>query len=409
MMMLATVEAAQAAALAHAAPRGIEALALGDAFGRHLAAPVTAALALPGWDLSVMDGYACTLATVRSGAAQIIGESAAGHPSTIDVSTCGTAVRISTGAVVPPGAELVVVQEDVVRDGARIGFDATRVGEPEPGRHIRVAGCDVGPGDEIARAGLRLGAAELALLGAAGIARVSVVTRPRVAILSTGDELIAIGAARRVGEVIATNGLMLACACREAGAIVVAERTVPDDPNALRHALADAVAMADLVITCGGASVGEHDHVRQAAAEPGFETLVWGIAMRPGKPTGIVRTRGGLWFALAGNPASTFVGCELFVRPALRRMQGVRGDPRRPLRVLRAEGVFEGERNREHWVRARTTGDAVAPLSDQRSGNLRSLAGADALVRVPAGCIRIEPGEPCQALVFDALAHERAP
>lgn len=403
-MTLVRVEDAQALALAQAHARASEVVGLRDAVDRIVAESVTARFDLPAADTSIMDGYACATATLRGGAARVVGESAAGRPWPTAI-TEGTAVRISTGAVVPAGAELVVAQEDSRRDGDAVVFDAAVVASATTGRHIRSAASDVRIGAVLVSPGQSLGPAELALLGAAGVAHVAVIRRPRVAILSTGDELVAIGEQPGPGGVISTNGMMLALSCTRAGAEVVSERTVGDDPAAVAAALGEAIAAADVVLTSGGASAGDHDHIREAARS--FDVLVWGIALRPGKPTGIVRTRGGLWFALPGNPASSFVTFELFVRPALRRMLGVRGDPRRPLRRMIAGTELRGDRTREHWVRARTDGERVLPLSDQMSGNLRSLATADALVRIPIGTTHVEAGAACDVLVFDTNAHER--
>lgn len=409
-MTLLGVDEAQRLALAHASARAIEELPIYDAAGQITAAPVSAALDLPAGDVSIMDGYACALATARAGSARVVGESAAGHPWSGELAA-GDAVRISTGAVVPRGAAVVIAQEDARRDRDVVRFLPEIAAGVSAGRHIRPAGSDVRRGDVLVRAGQHLGPAELALLAGAGTSRVAVHRRPRLAILSTGDELLPVGAPLCEGHLYDTNAPMLAALGAAAGAVVVSSRTVGDDPVALLAALDHAIAIADVVLTTGGASVGDHDHVRAAAARDGREILVWGVAMRPGKPTGIVRTDGGLWFALPGNPASTFVAYELFARPALRRMLGVRGDPRRPLRRMIAGGVFPGERTREHWVRARTDGGTVAPLPDQLSGNLRSLAGADALVRVPPGVGAIEPGADCEVLLLEAHvhAHERAP
>lgn len=403
-MTLLGVDEAQRLALEHATARGVEELVVYDAAGRIAAAPVSAALELPASDVSIMDGYACALATARAGSARVVGESAAGHPWLEELGP-GDAVRISTGAVVPRGAAVVIAQEDARRDGDTVAFDPEVAASVVVGRHIRPAGSDVRRGDVLVREGEVLGPTELALLAGAGVSRLSVHRRPRLAILSTGDELLPVGAPPREGHLVDTNAPMLAALGVAAGAEVVSCRTVGDDPLLLTAALDHAIAVADVVLTTGGASVGDHDHVRRAAGREGLEILAWGIAMRPGKPTGIVRTGSGLWFALPGNPASTFVAYELFARPALRRMLGVRGDPRRPLRRMIAGGVFPGERTREHWVRARTEGDTVVPLPDQLSGNLRSLAGGDALVRVPPGVAAIEPSAACDVLLLDAHAH----
>jgi molybdopterin molybdotransferase len=410
---LATVTAAREAALAAVSPTPIIELALAEAAGRVLARELVALRELPSADVSIMDGYAVHSSALAPGGIvtlAVVGASAAGRPWTGELARVH-ALRISTGAVVPAGADMVVAQEDITRSGDAVAIDTARLREIRAGRWVRARGSDVALGTAIAAAGLRLRAAELALLGAGGHARVPVHRRAKVAILSTGDELRPIGTAVAIGEVIATSGLMLATACVSAGAEVVAELLVPDDTERLHEALAHARSIADLVLTTGGASVGDHDLVRAGLARHGGRELVWGIAMRPGKPTGIVAFDDGdaVVIALPGNPAASFVVFELVVRPLLRRMAGVRGACSRPLRPCIAGAIIPGEPGREHWVRARVDGERVLPLPDQLSGNLRSIADAAVLVRVPAELARIEAGSPCEVLVLDHDAHERAP
>ncbi|HWB77920.1 MAG TPA: gephyrin-like molybdotransferase Glp [Nannocystaceae bacterium] len=406
-MSLATLAEAQRIALAAARPTTIVELPLAAAAHCVLARDLVALRDLPGADVSIMDGYAVQCDALRGGGIvelAIAGESAAGRPWTGTLAR-GQALRISTGAVLPAGADMVVAQEDTTRRGDVVAIDSAKVTEIRAGRWVRAQGSDVTRGSAIAEAGLRLGPAELALLGACGHAIAPVHRRPRVAILSTGDELVRIGEPAALGQVIATSGLMLTVACNDAGADVVSESLVIDDADRLHDALVH--AHADLVLTTGGASVGDHDLVRAGLARLGGRELVWGIAMRPGKPTGIVALADTLVVALPGNPAASFVGFELIVRPMLRRMAGVRGEPCPALRTAIAGAAIPGERGREPWVRARIDHDRVLPLVDQLSGNLRSIADATVLVRVPAGITEIAAGEPCELLVLDHRAHER--
>lgn len=393
------VAQAQARLLAGVQPLDGETVALTEADRRVLATDHAAAWSLPVAPTSVMDGYALELASVASREPiAIAGTSAAGHPF-LAPWTPGTAVRIATGAVVPSGAELVIAQEDVRRlDDGRIVIDDGGREHARAGRFVRPAGADFDRGDPLLAAGTELHAAELALLGAAGHARVAVHRRPRVAILSNGDELVPLGQTPPPGFVPSTNGLMLASLVRAAGGEVVASIEVPDDRGALDRALLEVTAAADVVLTSGGASVGDHDLVRDALRRAGGDERWWGVAMRPGKPTGAVGLGAVACIALPGNPASSFVAFALFAAPLLRVLAGVRGDPRPPSFTAVLGAAVEGEARREHFVRADFDGERVWPLPDQRSGNLRSIAGAQLVVRVPAGVASLPAGSPCTCL-----------
>lgn len=410
-MTLATLDDARTAALAAVQPTPVAELPLREAFELVLARDLASLRDLPSDDVSIMDGYAVQVAGLAAGGVvelALVGESAAGRPW--DGTLLPTqAVRISTGAVVPAGADMVVAQEDTSRPRTDVvAVDTPRLRELRPGRWVRARGTDVHAGSTIAAAGLRLGPAELALLGACGHASVAVHRRPTVAILSTGDELVPIGVQPVRGQVVATSGLMLATACASAGAVVVSEAMVGDDAERLHDAIARARSSADLVLTTGGASVGDHDLVRAGLGRHGGRELVWGIALRPGKPTGIVALPETLVVALPGNPAASFVVFELIVRPLLRKLAGVRGDVVAPLRTCTAGARLPGESGREHWVRAQLDGERVVPLDDQLSGALSSIAGASVLARVPVGTAAIPAGAPCEVLVLDHHDHERA-
>lgn len=393
------VDAAQARLLASLTSLASEAVPLVAADGRVLACDHAARWQLPVAPTSVMDGYALELATVRGdGPIAIAGTSSAGHPFTAPW-IAGTAVRIATGAVVPNGAELVVAQEDVRRrDDGRIELLDDARTHARAGRFVRPAGADFERDAPLLPAGTELAAAELALLGAAGHATIAVHRRPRVAILSNGDELVAVGQTPAPGFVPSTNGMMLASLVRAVGGEVVEAIEVPDDRGALDRALASALARADLVLTSGGASVGDHDLVRDALRRVDGDELLWGVAMRPGKPTGAVRVGAVTCIALPGNPASSLVAFALFAAPVLRVLAGVRGDPRPPAFTAVLGAAVEGEPRREHFVRGCFDGDRVVPLPDQRSGNLRSIARAQLLVRVPAGVATLPAGSACRCL-----------
>lgn len=404
-MKLLEVEDARERALAVVSPLADESVDISDAWSRILAADLASAVDLPRDDVSIMDGYACTLATARAGVGELVGESAAGHPWSGQLRD-GAFVRISTGAVVPHGAALVIAQEDVTRTDRHIEVDGETREAAVAGRHVRRAASDVRRGDPLLRAGARMGSAELALAAATGHTRAPVIAQPRVAILATGDELVAIGDTPGPGQLVETNTLMLTTACRAMGALVVHHERVPDREDALHDAITRAIACADVVLTTGGASVGDHDHVRRAAARPDCEIMAWGLALRPGKPTGLVRTPRGMWFALAGNPASTFVAWHLLVAPTLRKLAGVRGAFIRPLVRMQTTAPLVGERGRVHWVRATHDDRRVTPLPDQLSGNLRSLANASAMIRLPAAA-QIALDASCDVLVLDDAIHER--
>ncbi len=267
-------------------------------------------------------------------------------------------------------------------DPARLGPDFG------PGTWVRAAGSDVAPGSLLVRAGTRLGPGEISLLGACGLARLPVRRAPRVAILCTGDELVAPGTVPRPGQIVGTNHLMLAAQVREAGGEPWILPPAPDDPDRLRASLARALDGADLVVTSGGISVGPHDHVRPALQALGAQILFHRLPLRPGRPIAAARRGDRLTLALPGNPASTFVTFELFARPFLRACLGA--DPWRPTMGVRLLAPAARVRGREHLLRARLTADGATPLATQVSGDLRSLLAAHALLRVPARA----PGEP---------------
>ena len=372
-----------------------ERVALGEALGRVLAREAVAPEDVPGADNSAMDGYAVR-AVDTAGAAEcsqaklaVAEESRAGAPSARALAP-GEAFRISTGGVMPEGADAVLRIEEVEeRDGA-ISF-AVAVA---PGRDVRRRGDDVSAGALVLEPSTLLGPAELGVLASLAIAEPECARRPRVAIVSTGDELLAPDEPMRPGGVRNSNALTIDALARGAGAEVVSNERCPDDPGATREALGRALE-ADVAVVCGGVSVGRHDHVKEAYAALGADEAFWGVALRPGRPTwfgvrGEPGAGGTLAFGLPGNPVSAFVTFVLFVRPALRALSGAPSGldsatarlaeavPRLPARDQAVRcGLELGD---DGWV--------ATPTGPQGSHILTSLLGADALATVTAG-----PGE----------------
>jgi molybdopterin molybdotransferase len=305
-------------------------------------------------------------------------------------------VAISTGAVVPEGSDAVVPVEAVVRNDNNVEISAA----VEPGAHVRPRGGDVAAGDVVVSAGGRITPARLAAAAAAGLAVLPCPRRPRVVILATGSELVAPGEPLRLGQIYETNGMMLAAALAAAGADVVPEPPVADEEAALREALERGLA-ADVLVTSGGVSVGEHDLVRAVERELGVEEVFWRVSIKPGKPVSFGVCRDALVFGLPGNPVSALVGCELFVKPALRALQGL-ADPRPRFEPGRLAAGLTRNEERDEFVRARSRaeGDAVVlePVVGQESHMIVRAGAADALVHVPRGNGELDAGSTVQWL-----------
>ena len=381
MCALLTLEQAQALVLARAPLLGTEHVSVWDAMGRVTAEPVRALVDLPPFPSSAMDGFAVHAADLP-GALPVVERIAAGRPATRALAD-GEAMEISTGGVVPEGADAVLPLEYVVhRDNEIEAREAIQVGA-----HIRSRGSDAARGDVIVAAGVRLGAAQLGALAAAGVAVVACARRPRVAILATGSELARPGDELTPGQIYESNGLMLAAALATAGADIESLPAVADDEAAHRQALERGLA-ADVLVTSGGVSVGPHDLVRAIEAELGVEEVFWRVAIKPGKPVSFGVRGETLVFGLPGNPVSSLVGCELLVKPALRALQG----QREPLPRLESGVLASGLRRndaRDEFVRARSRLDrnvvVLEPLSGQESHMIARAAQANALVHVPRG------------------------
>jgi len=385
---LLTFEAAQALVLERAGPLAVETAAIADAAGRVLAEPARAAADLPPFASSAMDGYAVRAADVP-GVLPVVARIAAGRPAGRPLAA-REAMAISTGGVVPDGADAVVPVEHVVERDNTI-----EVSEPvEVGVHVRPRGGDVASGAVVVPEGVVLGAAQLGAIAAAGVATVVCRRRPRVAVLATGSELVPPGTPLAPGQVYEANGLMLSAALTAAGAEVERLPVVADDEPAHRAALARGLE-ADVLVTSGGVSVGPHDLVRRIEAELGVEEVFWQVAIKPGKPVSFGVRGETLVFGLPGNPVSSLVGCELFVKPAVRALQGL-ADPLPRFELGRAGVALRRNPQRDELVRARAeVGDGVVvvrPLAGQESHMIVRAAGADALAHVPRGGGEIAAG-----------------
>jgi molybdopterin molybdotransferase len=378
---LLTFEAAQALVLERVGPLAAEPVAIVDAPSRVLAEPARATADLPPFPSSAMDGYAVRAADVP-GVLPVVARIAAGSPAARPLAA-GEAMAISTGGVVPEGADAVVPIEYVVHHDNSIEiterFDA--------GAHVRPRGGDVEVGAVVVPAGVRLGAPQLGAIAAAGVGSVVCARRPRVAVLATGSELIPPGRPLAAGQVYEANGLMLATALAAVGAEVEQLPAVADDEPAHRAALERGLE-ADVLVTSGGVSVGPHDLVRRIEAELGVEEVFWQVAIKPGKPVSFGLRGRTLVFGLPGNPVSSLVGCELFVKPAVRALQGI-ADPLPRFELGRAGAALRRNPHRDELVRARTEvegdGVVVRPLAGQESHMIVRAAGADALAHVPRG------------------------
>lgn len=397
MASLLTLEEAQALVLERARPLANEPVPIGTAARRVVAEDVRARVDLPPFASSAMDGFAVRSADLP-GTLRIVGESAAGSPCERQLEP-GCAVVISTGAVVPAGADAVVPVERVVREENTVEISESAAA----GAHVRPRGGDVASGEVVMRTGAMLTPARLAAVAAAGVAMVECRRRPRVGILATGSELVAPGEPLRAGQIYETNGLMLDAALSAAGAEIETEPTAADDESVLREALERGLAR-DVLVTSGGVSVGEHDLVRAVERDLGVEEVFWRVSIKPGKPVSFGVRGDTLVFGLPGNPVSALVGCELFVKPALRALQGAA----EPLPSFETGSLTIGLRRneeRDEFVRARvrtTAGEVLLdPIVGQESHMIVRSSAADALVHVPRGNGELAAGSAAHWLPLD--------
>lgn len=390
------LEEAQARLLALAEPLPVEYVDIEDALGRYLSEPLTAQRTQPAADLSAMDGYA-VCGPDLSGPWTVVGESAAGHPFSGEVKT-GQAVRIATGALMPSGADAVILQEDIDRTDDRIALSGT---PPDPpGKHIRRRGLDFETGAEVLTKGVLIGPAQAALAISSGHSQLAVRRKPRIAIIDSGDELSSHPDACQAHQIPASNGVMLAAMASSIPCHAERLGPVADSMEALADALSRAED-ADIVVTSGGASVGDHDLVRPAMAEWGADIDFWRVAIKPGKPL-MVATRDGptgrqIILGLPGNPVSSHVTAFLFMLPLIRAVLGAAQPLPQSIRTKTGSAIKPGGKRRE-FLRASWNGESASVQLVQDSGALAALAASNMLIDRPANAPEATKGD--QILAF---------
>ena len=378
-----------------------------ESLGAILAEDVYADIANPPFDNSAVDGYA-VIATETAGASQstprtfdLLEEIAAGASPVYELRP-GKCSKIMTGAPIPPGADAVVMIEDTVAAGSKV-----RILQPaSPGEHVRRRGEDIHKGDRVLAAGTLIKSPEIAILAAMGQSRVTVHRRPSVAVITTGDELVDIDQSPSAGQIRNSNAYAVAAMIAESGAEVHSIQRVRDDEGETESALSACVG-ADIIVTSGGVSVGDRDYVKPAVEKLGALSF-WRVNMKPGKPIAVGTIGDSFFFGLPGNPISTMVTFELFVRPAIRKLMGF-SDPLPPRVTATLNEELTRSPGREEYIRATLTltesGFAAQTTGGQGSGMLRSMAGANALLVIPADIRRVSKGESVTAL----LLHTPAP
>jgi molybdopterin molybdotransferase len=391
-MKLLAVDDARARMLAEIAALPIESVRLAESTGRVLAEQVRAVRDQPPFSASAMDGWAVRAADCP-GNLTIVGESAAGHGFEGPLGP-GEAVRIFTGAAIPEGADAIVIQEDATREG-----ETVRVPETTSGHHVRPGGLDFKSGQALLEPGVRMDPWRLSLAASAGRAEVQVHRKPRVAILSTGEEIVEAPGEPGPFQIYDSGAPALAAMVEGWGAAVTRSKPIRDELDAVIAALK--AADADLIVTVGGASVGDHDLVRTAAEALGMCYRVESVAVRPGKPTFFgVLGDGRRMLGLPGNPASAFVCAEMFLHPILQAYQGASPEP--ATITARLEQPLPANGPREHWMRAKLAfadgGVTIRPYRDQDSSLISVFAASDALLRRQAGAPALSAGEVVEAL-----------
>ena len=393
------IDADDAAALVlkHTPVLGIEKVSLAHCVGRVLAEDLVAPSSLPAFPASAVDGYAVRAADAGK-QLRVVGESAAGRPFDGKL-TRGSAVRILTGGVLPDGADCVVMVEDVEEKGDLVTVPTSL----KPGVNFHAPGADLRAGERVVVAGQQLGPAEIGLAAALGFPRLPVYRRPRVALMSTGDELVEVGGKPGRGQILDSNRWALLAVLREAGADVRGLGIGPDEPDALRKLVVEALREVDVLVTSGGVSVGTHDLIKPLLESLG-NVHVGRVKLKPGKPfTFATLPEGKVAFGLPGFPVSSLVTFEVFVRPALRKMQGF-AQLQRPTLPVRLGYDARATADRTEYQRVtlkREGRELVAETTgSQSSSRLMSLAGAHALVRIPPGDQGIKVGSTVEAIIL---------
>lgn len=374
-------------------------VSLTNALDRVAAEDVVARMPVPPWDNAAMDGYALRSADLDESLTLPVSQRVAAgmQPQPLQA---GTAARIFTGAPIPEGTDTVVMQENCQRNGEQV----TITQKPAAGENVRRRGHDIASDALLVEKGKRLGPFELGLLASSGIDKVAVTARPQVALLMTGDELVSPGEPLAPGKIFNSNQFVIQALCQRLGVSVVSANPVPDSLEATVSALNKAAEQADVIITMGGVSAGEEDHVKEAVSQAG-ELLLWKLAIKPGKPFAFGRFADRLFFGLPGNPVSAVVTLLLLVRPALLKWMGSDNN-NWPERWVEAGFTRRQVSDREEYLRVSLhcspDGDVVTPFTRQSSGVLSSLAQSDGLAVIPRGAT-VTAGDRLRFLAFNAI------
>jgi molybdopterin molybdotransferase len=338
-----------------------------------------ARLALPMFDNSAMDGYAVITGDCDRGKRlRVVGEQPAGVDRKLSVST-GEAIRIFTGAPIPKGADAIVMQEDVTREGDEVLLNT----DVDVGEFIRKRGCDLGEGQKIIARGEKIRGATQGLLASQGLADLNVGGEVRATVISTGDELAAVGEKLRPGQIYDSNSILLQSLLKRCGAVVASAQHCRDDADSLRKTF-QSLAGSEIVIVTGGVSVGEHDLVQTTLRDLGAKIDIWRVAIKPGKPFLFGQLENCFVFGLPGNPVSAFVTFLQFVRPAILKMMGA-NDLELPTMSARLTADLTNEGDRAHYVRGKLESGNFTPIGRQESHALFGLSQSNALVRVETG------------------------
>jgi molybdopterin molybdotransferase len=385
------------------------------ATGRILAESIASQLDFPHWNNSAMDGYAVKFADVRSSTSkhpitlEVVEEIPAGYQPQREIQS-GEAARIFTGAIVPAGADTIVIQEHTQRVQKNFVKIQTT---PTAKSFIRYRGEYAKIGDPLLAPGTVLNPPEIAILAATGCSEVTVFRRPQIAILSTGDELVKIDRSLQPGQIVDSNQYAIAAFVRQAGGIPICMGIIPDDRSKLTAAMSEAISTADFVLSTGGVSVGDYDYVEEILAELGGDIQVRSVAVKPGKPLTVAKftigTRTTIYFGLPGNPVSALVSCWRFVRPAMNKLAGLPADTWQPnwLNAIATQDLTaDGKRESYLWGKlALVAGEYQFALSggSHSSANLINLAGTNALGVVPVGTTLINAGEKVRVLSISQI------